>query len=442
MQASTKKYSIHILYSFVVLITLSVVLFLTRNIIKDIVVNPPESLMQGNSLVDFNFNIIFFFIIIFIVLISFIFYLIISSNSRLEVMVWNETKTLSFSKQQFKRLYESAPIPYLMLDKDGKVKDPNKATLRFFGVFAEEIVGKDFFSLISGEYLDKAEDFLNYYKSKQDMNRREAEMITKNGSIKSVLLSIFDMHGPGSISREGLVVIVDITEQKIIEKTKTEFLSLASHQLKTPLVTTKWYIEMLMSVGKEQLTADQKNYIEVLNTSNQNMIELVDVLLNISRIEMGSLKMEKVLTNVKDLSESVLKELSLSINNKKINIQTKYNNLFENIMSDPKLLRIVIQNLISNAVKYTTDGGTISVSFEENGNDRRIIVADTGLGIPKSQQDKIFSKSFRADNVKNSSTSQGTGLGLYLVKSIAVSMGGDITFTSEENKGSVFTIKF
>jgi signal transduction histidine kinase len=115
--------------------------------------------------------------------------------------------------------------------------------------------------------------------------------------------------------------------------------------------------------------------------------------------------------------------------------------ILENIKSDPKLLRIVIQNLLSNAVKYTPEGGTVTITLEESIFEKAIIVSDTGIGIPKKEQDKIFIKMFRADNARRLSTSQGTGLGLYLVKSMVGALGGNVSFVSLENKGSSFTIK-
>jgi len=124
-----------------------------------------------------------------------------------------------------------------------------------------------------------------------------------------------------------------------------------------------------------------------------------------------------------------------------LSINKQYGDNLKDIESDPRLLRIAIQNLISNAVKYTPDGGSITITFEDSVGEKAIIISDTGLGIPKEEQDKVFTKLFRADNVRNIKNSQGTGLGLYLVKSIVETMGGSIGFVSEESRGSTFTIK-
>jgi PAS domain S-box-containing protein len=419
-------YTKHLLYTFLFLVVLTGIVFLFRPLISNNLVTSQTA---------------FVLLIIIVVLVSYIFYLLLTFNTRFELEIYGATKSLALSKEQFKMLYESAPVPYIMLNKNAEISEPNKSALRFFGVVPEEIESKNFFSYISGVDKDQAEKIFQYYKTSIPINRKEVEMITKSGAIRSVQLSIFEMKNPGTSSKTGLAMIFDITEQKLLDKAKTEFLSLASHQLRTPLATTKWYTEMLLSPDLDGNTPKQKEYIEKLYTSNEEMIDLVNVLLNVSRIETGSLAVDIKPTNVRELSDSILAELSLQIDKKKIHIEKNYGGYLEDIKSDPKLLRVVIQNLVSNAVKYTLDGGTVTIAFEESSGDKKIVVSDTGVGIPKAQQNQVFSKLFRADNVRALSNIQGTGLGLYLVKSMMIGLGGDINFVSEENNGSIFTIK-
>jgi two-component system sensor histidine kinase VicK len=198
---------------------------------------------------------------------------------------------------------------------------------------------------------------------------------------------------------------------------------------------------MLISGDIGEVSEKQKEYLEKLHIANEEMVDLVDVLLNVSRIEMGTLPIDKKQTNVEEITESILADFSVEIERKGIRVEKKYNDNLKNIKSDPKLLRIVIQNLISNAIKYTPSGGGVSIIFEESLiKGKKIIISDSGIGIPKNAQSMIFTKLFRADNARVLENVSGTGLGLYLVKSIIGSMGGDLSFVSEENKGSIFTI--
>lgn len=436
-----KLYKKHLLITFFFLILLTGSLFIFSGLIRNILINPYQYFKINLPITEINFLIVFIGLIIIAVLVSFIFYLLLTFRTRFELQIWNATKSVEFSKEQFKKLYDNAPMPYIMLGSNAEVHNPNKATLRFFGVTQEEIEEKNFFSFISEESKDKSEFFLQYYKNGVSINRKEVEMITKNGEVKSVLLSIFKMENSGSYSKNtGLAMIFDITEQKLLDKKKTEFLSLASHQLRTPLATTKWYTEMLNSGDLGELNQKQKEYVSRLNTVNEDMIDLVEVLLNVSRIEMGTLMIDLKPTNVEELIESILTELSPQIEKKNLKINKKYSEVSQNINSDKKLLRIVIQNIISNAVKYSADQGNVDIELEETNKGKKITISDSGIGIPKAEQGRIFSKLFRAENARLLSTSQGNGLGLYLVKSIIESLGGQISFTSEENKGSVFTL--
>jgi PAS domain S-box-containing protein len=327
-----------------------------------------------------------------------------------------------------------------MLNSNGEIREPNKAALRFFGVEQAEIEGKDFFSFQAKNDEVISKNLAQRFKLNIPINREETIMIDKNGKSKWIQLSIFDMQNPASKTRTGLATIVDITELKQLDRAKTEFVSIASHQLRTPLATVKWYTDMMLSGGTGELSEKQKDYVSRLYNVNEDMIDLVETLLNVSRIEIGKLPIERKPTNVENITQSVLEELAPQIAKMGLKIEGQYNGLLQNVESDPKLLRIVIQNLISNAVKYTPQGGTITISFEESSNEKMVVVADTGYGIPKEDQDRIFGKLFRAGNVVKMASSQGTGLGLYLTKSLMEMLGGTISFKSEENKGSVFII--
>lgn len=372
--------------------------------------------------------------------ISLVVYLFLTNHTKIELSVWESTRWLAISREQFRRLYDSAPVPYIMLNSNGEIREPNKAALRFFGVEQAEIEGKDFFSFQAKNDEVISKNLAQRFKLNIPINREETIMIDKNGKSKWIQLSIFDMQNPASKTRTGLATIVDITELKQLDRAKTEFVSIASHQLRTPLATVKWYTDMMLSGGTGELSEKQKDYVSRLYNVNEDMIDLVETLLNVSRIEIGKLPIERKPTNVENITQSVLEELAPQIAKMGLKIEGQYNGLLQNVESDPKLLRIVIQNLISNAVKYTPQGGTITISFEESSNEKMVVVADTGYGIPKEDQDRIFGKLFRAGNVVKMASSQGTGLGLYLTKSLMEMLGGTISFKSEENKGSVFII--
>ncbi len=171
------------------------------------------------------------------------------------------------------------------------------------------------------------------------------------------------------------------------------------------------------------------------------MVELVNSLLNVSRIDVGSFAITPVACDIVKICESVVHELMPSIKDKNLQVETHYQPISE-FEADPQLMRIIFQNLASNAVKYTPSNGKIVVTIGRNEDGSvAVIVNDTGYGIPESQQDKVFQKLFRADNV-TSQAIEGTGLGLYVVKSIVEQSGGSIRFESEENKGTTFYVTF
>ncbi|MDX2776665.1 ATP-binding protein [Streptomyces caniscabiei] len=234
-------------------------------------------------------------------------------------------------------------------------------------------------------------------------------------------------------------VVRDVSIEADIDRAKTEFVSLASHQLRTPLTAAKWYTEFLLQGEVGKLRAGQVTYLREVHSAIVRTIKLVSSLLNVSRLEMGSIAVAPERTDVVLLARSVVQDCAVQISQRRQNIQQKYpETLIMNV--DPKLVRMMIENLVTNAIKYTPEKGSITVSIKKQEDDVMIEVRDTGYGIPANQQDKIFTKLFRADNVQ-SKTTEGVGLGLYLVKSIVEYCGGDIWFESIENEGTTFHIR-
>lgn len=232
------------------------------------------------------------------------------------------------------------------------------------------------------------------------------------------------------------------SQTKIIDETKSQFVTIASHQLRTPLTAIKWYAELLLTGGLGNLNDNQKEYLQELFHASEKMAELIDALLNVSRIEMGTFSVNPEPVNLASLIQEELKELSMQIQDKNFKFSEKYDQTIPLINLDVNLTKIIIQNILSNAVKYTKEGGEISINLRLTKNSSKILfsVKDTGYGIPEDQQSKIFTKLFRADNIKQLDT-QGTGLGLYVIKSILETFNGKIWFESTENIGSTFFIE-
>ncbi|MCX6762409.1 MAG: HAMP domain-containing sensor histidine kinase [Candidatus Moranbacteria bacterium] len=232
-----------------------------------------------------------------------------------------------------------------------------------------------------------------------------------------------------------------LAKSQELDQAKTEFVGLASHQLRTPLTAISWYTEMLLKKDFGELNKKQEDYLGEIYTGNQRMIDLVDDLLNTSRIDMGMLKVKPELINLAEAMENVLSEFSPQISQKNISIEKKFSRNLPLAKIDPEHLEIVFQNILSNAVKYISAKGKIVIEMRKQNSHILVKIADNGWGIPKNQQKKIFTKMFRADNVRKRDM-EGTGLGLYIARAIVKKSGGKIWFESKENKGTVFYITF
>lgn len=230
----------------------------------------------------------------------------------------------------------------------------------------------------------------------------------------------------------------DVTYAREIDRMKTDFLSVAAHQLRTPLSTIRWYLELLGESDKGKLKKNQRMFVENAYQSVRKMVGLVNRLLAVTRLESGRVPFRPEPTDLKALTAEILESQRLRLQQRKLEIRTDIADL-PAVPLDRTLAREAFSNLIENAIRYTPDGGRISIEARDAGDHLEWSVADNGIGIPMSQQEKIFSKFFRARNAVEHS-SEGSGLGLYLAKFIVDIWGGNLTFESAEGKGSTFRV--
>lgn len=227
-------------------------------------------------------------------------------------------------------------------------------------------------------------------------------------------------------------------EKATIENITSDFVSLASHQLRTPLSAVKWTTEILMSKKAGPLTAKQQQYLREIYRSNERAINLVNDLLDVSRIQEGQIHLDLRTTRVEDIIEEIIEDFYTLIKAGKISVNFEIiNGPLPKIETDTEKVKRILINLFSNAVRYTPGGGKIRIEAEKNRSFLKISVADTGVGIGREDQKKIFSKFFRSTKVIKFAP-DGTGLGLFISKALVEALGGKMDFKSTEGKGTVF----
>ena len=235
----------------------------------------------------------------------------------------------------------------------------------------------------------------------------------------------------------GNSIIRTVEEVAKANKMKTEFVSIASHQLKTPISEMKWQIELLLAKFSAGLSERQTEIMHEIGHSSEKMGRLVNDLLDVARIDQGQLALAKEKVNFCELVEDSLE--SQRIFAKSLNVDLKMACAIDEVkvFGDKRRLSVVLDNLISNAIKYIDGEGKVEIALENKDGLVRVCVKDNGVGIPKAEQANIAKKFFRSNNsIKNKT--DGTGLGLYIAKNIVEQSGGKLWFRSIENVGSEF----
>jgi PAS domain S-box-containing protein len=336
-------------------------------------------------------------------------------------------------------VYENSTDGILLLDSEQRIESFSKGMEKITGYRSEEIIGlfaKQILRFRAPKEESLLPDLMFIPKSVKKHPLVKNYLTTKEGreiTIEASFTSIKTDNGD-----KALAIVRDITyEEDLIERDK-EFIAITSHQMNTPLSIMRGYLSMIADGKVGKLSPQQKDYIEEIYNSTKKLISLTDNLLSISRIEQEKINIKKEEISMVNFLQKFKTNLHLQRPQKGVVLrikEPKFDFVFD---ADKEKLETAIGNLIDNSMKYTRQG-EIVVTAEKQ--DKKIVfhVDDTGIGIPESELEKIGQKFYRSQNAINLD-SKGTGLGLFISKTIIDKHGGNIKIDSQENRGTKITV--
>jgi PAS domain S-box-containing protein len=338
------------------------------------------------------------------------------------------------ANEEFNTLYQSSPVAYITLDPKGNILEFNPAAIRLLQGESDTMTEENFFDRIHPDF-----DFsiiLGKIKSGLTVNEEEVPLHTFE---KQHIWTKLSVHSR-PFEEKRMLSLIDTTEQKAVDTAKSEFVALATHQLRTPIAAIRWNVELLEKKMEGSITEDQNRYLVKINRNVQRMVSLINDFLSVSKLEMGTFASSQEAVNLSDFVDSIVDEFSEKISQKGLTLNRVDNPPQLQVMTDGRLLHIIVSNLMSNASKYSSPNGTLNFSYTLEGTTLQIVVKDDGIGIPENELERLFRKFFRATNAQAHQT-QGTGLGLYVVKQSVEKLGGTIEVSSQENAGAQFLVK-
>ena len=338
----------------------------------------------------------------------------------------HQSEELKRKREEFETATENMSEGLIILNEKGVILSINRAAAKMLGL-SEDSVGKDIFS------------------EKTSVNLKEPTQIALSGKNTEEVFALRDGNCQllaNPVSTDGKVtgaalLVLDVTEKERAEQMRREFTANVSHELKTPLQTLSGYAELLANgmVADKDKTA----FSEKIDAEAQRMIRLIEDIIKLSNLDEGAVELTRETVDLYATAENTVRSLLPAA--KKANVTLSLNGENAEIYGIPQLLTAVVYNLCDNAIKYNKDGGTVFVNVKNNAENIVLSVRDTGIGIPKEQQERIFERFYRVDK-SHSKEVGGTGLGLSIVKHAAKLHDAKITLESEVGKGTGITVIF
>ena len=348
-------------------------------------------------------------------------------------------QAVMLQQNRLSQIFDATSDGMLLVSPAGRVETANRRAGDLLAIKASDLVGNELTEVLAWHRAEGA-DYRRMFSALRSLVQHQEDAAEGDLELRSLKRILHWVSQP-TRDRAGehcgyTLTFHDVTHEREVSQMKSDFVSFVTHQLRTPLAGIKWRLEL--AAPEPEVPADAASYIGDAREAAQRLIQLVNELLDISRLERGKLTVSTQPVDLVTMTREVLAETDVLVQERRhrVSVSTGDHPL-PAVRADAQLLRQVVMNLVSNAIKYTPEGGAIEVRFEREGDTLRWSIRDSGIGIPRSSQARLFEKFYRAENVSTLET-EGTGLGLYLVRLIMEQLDGRVWCESEEGAGSTF----
>lgn len=357
------------------------------------------------------------------------------------------------SYEKYSDLFDLAPIAYFIFDRDGLILNVNYTGSNLLCIDKKQLVGKPLSVFLTGK--QSQDDFFHHRNLVFETERSqscEVQMRKSNSSVFYAMMESMVLKDEDGRFTHFRSAILDVTRRKEQEtaialalkterelsELKSRFISMASHEFRTPLATVLSSLYLLEKYNQPNDEEKRTRHLKKIRNSVQGLNDILNDFLSLGQIENGNIKNSPARLDVAQFLKETFEEIKTS--NGIHTFSYQHTGAARDVILDKKLLKICVSNLLTNAVKYSPDGGTIELRSEITLNPKTLIISvkDEGIGIPEDDQSKVFGQFFRA---RNAETIQGTGLGLNIVKKLVNIIGGSISFMSREGNGTTFILK-
>lgn len=347
-----------------------------------------------------------------------------------------ENATALYQINKFNEILSSIIDGIIALDFNKNVIFINKSTEEITGYAQKEIQGKPIDQII--HLFSDTDEILSRTYCQGSFNQ-SAKLIGKNGKQTKVNIMTAQITNTAGTNLNCILILHDLSKEEELEQMKLDFVSMASHELKTPLTSIVGYLSVFLDESRGKVPEESLGLVQKAFVAAQQLQTLIQNLLNVNKIEREQLSVSPQPLDYLPVLTKAVEDLRSQANQKNIVLELIPPQNLPKVIGDPIRLGEVITNLVANAINYTNAGGKVQVFTETSPVEVQTTVSDTGIGIPKEAIGHLFNKFYRVTNQAQQSSGKGTGLGLYISRSIIEKLHGKIWVESEEGKGSRFS---